>query len=398
MPSYHLPNEWPLQICLAKEAWELAPLHSRGKAKGEGIIIAHPDTGYTNHPELIKGGRYLTSPPNAKNFFVQRHIEDLSTNTAEDFLISGLLPRHPSHGTSTASLMFSDEGHPILNPPNTDYPYYTVPTGQFVTGIAPKAKVLPLRVTSTVALGGRTLLSSSHCINTYVCVARALDHVVALRNAEIGVVSISLGGLTTQPTLNRALMLCRRKGIIVCAAAGQAFGRRLFPPSFPGRSPHTICVAGCYADLSEPSEGFYGDQVDITAPGWGVTIARTSGQEKRDYEHDPVRNYAIDQNGEGTSYSTALTAGACALWLAYHNRRKLIETYGRPFLFDVFRHCLISSCFGRGSWPRHRGYGVLNVLGLLDYDLPTVAEAESIARNNNWNESHWGDQSNWGRI
>lgn len=389
-------NEWPLEFCNVKEAWSLPlPEHGRGKAKGEGIIILHPDTGYTNHPELLKGGRYLTSYPQARNFFGRFS----KLYTAEDTMDG----THPSHGTTTASLMFSDEGHPTFNPPNSDYPAYTVPANFFVTGIAPKAKVLPYRVTNNVLL--KTLTSQKGYLknyeeNTYVTLARALYYALSRKNNQIGVVSISLGGIRSPTVLSEALAKCRKEGLIVCAAAGQFFKSYGFKnPVFPGSSPHTICSAGCKRDYSRPEIGFYGNEVDITVPSWGMILARTVGDASTSENPNPVRRYGIDSDASGTSYAAALTAGACALWLAFHNRTRLIETYGKPFLFDVFRHCLIESCDNRdGTWPRDRGFGVLHVEALLSHPLPTVAAAENLARNNNWTESNWGDSQNWGRL
>ena len=208
-----------------------------------------------------------------------------------------------------------------------------------------------------------------------------------------------MGGVRSQSTLQETLARCRREGLIVIAAAGQIFNTlELKEPIFPGNSPHTICVAGCYQNLSRPSEGFYGNAVDITAPGWGVIVARTTGNTPTMTTPNPPRHFAIDTNGEGTSYATALTAGACALWLAYHNRAKLIETYGKPFLFDLFKHCLIESCRKPSGWPRNRGHGVLDAEALLKYPLPSVTQVESLAISNGWTSSNWGSQSNWGRI
>jgi len=39
-------NDWSLTPTAVKEAWQLAP------NMGAGIAIAHPDTGYTHHPEF----------------------------------------------------------------------------------------------------------------------------------------------------------------------------------------------------------------------------------------------------------------------------------------------------------------------------------------------------------
>lgn len=420
MPTYDKNNnEWPLKLCKVKEAWALVPdLGGDGKIMGEGIVIAHPDTGWTNHPELLKGDRYLTDPAISRNFF---GFWAMNNDSAED-IQDGLFP---SHGTSTASLMISEEGHPWFNPPTTKYPNYTVPANLFVTGIAPKAKLIPLRVTNSVLLGA--IHSKGLYVDSFLTLAKSIYYAVSVRyvesdelfgteeesyggllnpGEEVGVISISMGGQRGSAPLEEALKYARRNGVIVCAAAGQLYnltGLREFastlPPGYPGRSAHTICPAGCFENLDKPPEAFYGSQVDITTPGWRVTVARTTGDVPTSSNPNPSRTYSVANDGEGTSHSTALTAGACALWQAYHGRQYLIETYGRPFLHDLFKTCLQYSSNIPSGWDTvNRGAGVLDVQALLKYPLPSPADVERTAILNNWTAADWGDQNDWGKI
>ena len=41
------PHDWAAVLCRVRRAWALP-----GKPTGKGVRIAHPDTGYTGHPEL----------------------------------------------------------------------------------------------------------------------------------------------------------------------------------------------------------------------------------------------------------------------------------------------------------------------------------------------------------
>ena len=65
-------NEWALQLCSVPAAWALTPPsysgYGQGKAQGEGITVVHPDTGYTEHPELMQDGRYLIDRSFSRNF------------------------------------------------------------------------------------------------------------------------------------------------------------------------------------------------------------------------------------------------------------------------------------------------------------------------------------------
>ncbi|WP_286970145.1 S8 family peptidase [Flavobacterium sp. UBA4854] len=410
MPAYD-DQEWPLRLCRVKEAWDLIlPSHGQGKAKGEGIVILHPDTGWTEHPELLKGSRYLNSDYKiSRNFLVstpttddsywaipdsdwrwdfriQRPTDKLAKDILDHGLNGGL---HPSHGTGTAGLMLSEEGHPNPAPPASPiFPAYTVPQANFITGIAPLVKVIPCRICRSVILG----IDTTWKVNTFTALAQAIYHGISLVDQNIGVISISLGGVFKPNFLTDALKAARQNGIIVIAAAGQFAGdlHGVVSPIFPGNSPHTLCVAGCYEDLSQPKEGFYGIEVDITTPGWAVTVARTKG---------PPPNFIIDPKSNGTSYSTALTAGACALWQAYHNRDLLIKKYGRPFLLDAFRYVLANTVEKPAGWDNiNRGMGVLNVEKLLSLPLPSVATVELVANSNDWPSTEWGDSSKWGRV
>lgn len=389
MPTYDA-NEWPLRVLKAKEAWALPlPNPPESKSHGEGVIIAHPDTGWTEHPELLKGNRYIRDNALSKNFF-GRFAPHLP---AEDIL-SGW---SPSHGTTTASLMISEEGHPSMNPPNTNYPHYTVPVTDFVTGIAPKAEVIPLRVTDFVMLGSGHSSMHGQLVNTYRTLTQAIYYALTLNNDMVGVISISLGGARLPSYLEEALISARRRGVIVCCAAGQIVGGP--GPAAPGRSVHALCVAGSAQDDSKPSEGFYGSAVDVTAPGWGVIVARTTGNVPRPTVPNPPRNFIIDPSSDGTSYATALTAGVCALWQAFHGRLNLIRTFGRPLLTDVFRYCLANSVRKPTGWDRYnRGMGILDVEALLRFALPSYSTAELVANSNYWPQSQWGDPADWGRI
>lgn len=409
MPDYDINgNEWPLKMCKVKEAWALPlPLHGEGKSKGEGIVIVHPDTGWTEHPELIKGGRYLTGYPLSKNFF-----GELSKyQTAEDDLSGS----HPSHGTTTASLILSEEGHPSTGSPDR-FSNYQVPTLKFITGIAPKVEVLPLRVTNFVVLGIARI--GTEPVNTYASLSKAIYYALSLKTDSVGVISISLGGLGSPNNLEQALIKARQKGVIVIAAAGQVPHYRarnlstLKGPAFPSKSIHSISVAGCDSNFDTKMKdddgdifkiGFYGYQVEITTPGYGVNVAETQ---------NTSNPYTII-NSNGTSYSTAITAGSCALWQAYHGRSNLIKRYGRPLILDVFRICLAKSSwippgqtgFNRAGgvvsdgFLRHdnRGNGVLNVEDLLKYPLPTFEQAKDVAKDNKWDKDKWGDPAKWGR-
>lgn len=391
-------QEWVLEFCgfkypkndlRGKGAWCLPPKVT-GKSKGEGITIVHPDTGYTEHPELMGDTRYRTS--DGLNFLFSDWRKPPAPSFPAKDPLTGL---QASHGTSTASVMISAKCHPntpLANDPCADdvpcpdsfpppplrFANYSVPSGDFVSGVAPMAEVIPLRVANSV-----TLTESSAS-----ALARAIYHAIGIESETVGVISISLGYLPTTGkegnimlTTQKALRAARDAGIVVCAAAAQIpncpnLDEWLFDisPAFPGRDPNTICCAACNYAHMPLDTGFYGPEVDITAPGvniWAAESIRGKG--------GAVEAYSVKKTGTGTSYSTAIVAGACALWQAHHGRAWLIEEYGKPLIFDLFKKVLKDSCDKPTGWDSSRhGAGVLDVVALLTAKLPPKEDIQAL--------------------
>ena len=211
----------------------------------------------------------------------------------------------------------------------------------------------------------------TNCI--YYCIGLKVNNGI-----DVGVMSISLGGtrVGTEHKIKSALVQARQAGIIMIAAAGQLppgfWGHLLLPglwqaPTFPGSSADTICAAGCDWHKDQFDLAFEGKEVDITAPAVNVWIPRTFLEEDQMSE-----GHRVERSG-GTSYATALTAAACALWQSHHGREKLIATYNHPKLHTVFKYCLQQSADRPAGWDTgNRGAGILDVEALLALPLPSV--------------------------
>jgi hypothetical protein len=116
----------------------------------------------------------------------------------------------------------------------------------------------------------------------------------------------------------------------------------------------------------------YGKEVDISGPAVNVWMSRTKWVDSAPEGEE----YRVERSG-GTSYSTALTAAACALWQSHHGRESLIGIYGRPRLRAAFRLCLRRSADARPGWDTHeRGAGALDAGALLDLALPSVDDVD----------------------
>ena len=115
---------WGRNQIFAEEAWALTP-PADGAVKGHGIVIGHPDTGYTNHPSI----------GNIYDFDQDIDFID-DDDDALDPLDEGLpLMVFPGHGTGTSSVMAARGGQPQ--------------DGTFL-GVAPEATLVPIRAVRSV--------------------------------------------------------------------------------------------------------------------------------------------------------------------------------------------------------------------------------------------------------
>lgn len=445
-------------------------------SRGAGITIAHTDTGYTLHPELMHGNNVRTLEARtfafpAPSFPTQlaRQFTSAGTLRTVPFTDNGLDPLDglfPSHGTATASLFMSAEGAPpsTTTPP---YPSRTAQTAQEfdempIVGTAPDAEYLPIRVTDSVIVD--PIVANNLAI--------AIEHVAELAQNDdsIGVISISLGWpggrhLNSYTALTRAIDRATQAGVVVCAAAAQSgvplsdffeawaqvaealagpgpqgtpaqqeaarvarvlgmverfcrlqlgtpqtiralceavvtqargasparsdkqidgylryveaavqtevnVFRALAGPAYPGSDLNTICCAGCDYLGNRMHDGFYGAEVDITAPAANTYSAKAARNDQGDIDY-------YVQRSAGTSYATAITAGACALWQAHHGRAALIAKFGRPLILHAFRWALRESAArqtvtgAQVPWDSaRRGFGMLDAAALLRQALP----------------------------
>jgi thermitase len=313
-------NDWALKLCHVFEAWNIP---TANEPQGRGSIVAHPDTGYTRHPELIrsdilysKGYDFVADTPDA---------------------LDPLDPPNAGHGTSTGSVILSDVG----------------PAGAIhVTGVAPQASLIPLRVSSSVV----------HFSWTRLCAAlyRAIDD-------DAHVVSMSLGGPWGGFALHDAVRDAVDAGLLLVAAAGNGWPFVVYP----ARYDEVIAVAACNVDKRRWADSASGDAVDITAPGESVWRART----KRDGTFDVDRS-------SGTSYAAAHVAGIGALWLAHHGRASLVMKYGGARIASVFKEMLTTAGHAGtpSPWPtKALGAGIANAQSLLEAALPATVHAAGMA-------------------
>jgi serine protease len=317
--------EWSLELCRVKQAWALAPPTPAGRTHGEGIVVGHPDTGYTKHAEIWDPTRVRVSD---SYDFVLRKADGV------DLLERG----NPGHGTTTASVIMSATGGA---------------GSTFVSGVAPAAAIVPLRVTPRVVLLGFDRLAEA--------IRYATDR-------GCHVISMSLGGVTPSGALERAVAYAVGQGVVVLAAAGNVWPWVVYP----ARLDQVIACAACNCQRGVWDKSASGDTVDVTAPGETVWVARPG--------KDASQADDIVDVGSGTSYAVATTAGACALWLAFHGRDALIARYGKGQIAAVFKEILMTRGVDTPSgWKTDKhGAGILNAEKLLAAPLPATPPAAGL--------------------
>ncbi len=314
---------WALKELKVFQAWERY-FPDSNKLPGHGVIIAHPDTGYTTHPEIAdnllleEGYDFLGSD--------EDEIDPLEKSDTE-------LINNPGHGTLAASVMVS--------PPRAQGDYQN---DRYVTGVAPGAKLVPLRVSySVVLLRNRNLV-------------RAIEYAA---DKGFHIISISLGEGFYNKRLRSAILYAQKRGVIIVAASGTWVPYVVFPAAYD----EVIAVCGSTVKRKIWFGASRGKKVDVSAPGKGVWYARTVKEKGK-------LKYQIKQ-GSGTSLSAPLVAGVAALWLSYHGRDNLVRRYGAEKIPFIFNQLLRETCDVPPNWKPHRyGAGIVNAEKLLAAPLP----------------------------
>ncbi len=309
---------WALRNINAKQAWHLNP--KNGKKDGEGISIAHLDSGWADHDDL-----------DSVNFDQTRFKDFIDKNNpdAKDPLN---YPGNPGHGTKTGSVIMSRGGL------STSPPFTTNP-GQ-ITGVARKSTYISVRCIKKV-----WFIYGSH-------IAQAIDYA---RYDRSDVISMSLGGFKL-----KALFVAVQKAVgddmLVLAAAGNNV--RLVV--YPARYQESIAVAATNIKNKPWNGTSRGKDVDISAPGEDVWHA------------DPVNGQGKVESGNGTSYATAHLAGSAALWLAFHGKTNLqSQLKNSETLQELFHDCLVKTATKPDNWDEQKyGAGIVNLYKLLN--LPPI--------------------------
>ncbi|WP_241197057.1 type VII secretion-associated serine protease mycosin [Streptomyces sp. ADI91-18] len=301
-------QQWHLNAMKADDIWKIST--------GEGVTVAVIDTGVGHLPELE--GQVLPG----KDFATSGYEGDERTD-------------YDKHGTTMAAVIAGSGKHP---------------SGDGAFGLAPGAKILPIRVPQE---GGANRSWTA-------AIRYAAD-------SDAKIINMSVVTAKEDPARLEAVKYALSKGKLIFAGAGNN-GNTTNEVFYPAATPGVVGVGAVDADGAVTNESQHGPQVDLSAPGIGIVTA--CGQETGLC------------TSHGTSDATALaSASAALLWSAHpdwtNNQvlRVLLNTAGKP----------------KGGAERNDyiGYGVVRPRIALptpgdpgpanEFPLPDLAAAEASA-------------------
>jgi type VII secretion-associated serine protease mycosin len=268
-------RQWALDAMHTQEAWQTT--------KGKGVTVAVLDTGVeADHPDLV--GNVLDG---------------------KDMVGFGAEPGDRTwarHGTAMAGII-AGHGHGAGR-------------GDGVMGIAPEAKILPVRVILEDGDSARARARSTRGNALAEGIRWAADHGADVINLSLGDDSKSAH---PEPAEDEAVQYALQKGVVVVASAGNG-GEKGDHISYPAAYPGVIAAAAVDRYGTRASFSTRRWYATVSAPGVDVVIA------------DPDHKY---YEGWGTSAAAAFVSGAAALVKAAHpgltpaQIKKLLEDTAR---------------------------------------------------------------------
>ncbi|MEU9088523.1 type VII secretion-associated serine protease mycosin [Streptomyces sp. NPDC048357] len=251
-------RQWGLLALRAEEAW--------GTTRGDGVTVAVLDTGVDDsHPDLA--GQVLEGTD----------LIGMGAGRGDR--------AWARHGTAMAGII-AGHGHGPSR-------------GQGVLGIAPQARILPVRVILEEGDPGRGKARDSKGGALAEGIRWAADHGADVINLSLGDDSDSAHHEAGE---DEAVQYALAKGVVVVASAGNG-GETGDRVSYPAAYPGVIAVTAVDRRGKKAKFSTRNWYATVSAPGVDVVIA------------DPDRSY---YEGWGTSAAAAFVSGAAALIKAEH--------------------------------------------------------------------------------
>ncbi|MFE7167729.1 type VII secretion-associated serine protease mycosin [Streptomyces sp. NPDC057616] len=285
-------QQWALDAMHTQQAWQ--------STKGKGITVAVLDTGVeAGHPDL------------AGNVLAAKDMIGFGAKQGDR--------AWARHGTAMAGII-AGHGH---GPGD----------GDGVMGVAPEAKILPVRVILEDGDPARTKARSTRGNALAEGIRWAADHGADVINLSLGDDSASAH---PEPAEDEAVQYALKRGVAVVASAGNG-GEKGDHVSYPAAYPGVIAATAVDRFGTRASFSTRRWYATVSAPGVDIVIA------------DPDHKY---YEGWGTSAASAFVSGAVALIKAAHPG--LTPAQIKQLLEDTARNA------PSGGRDDSRGFGMID--------------------------------------
>ena len=268
----------------AVDAWTI--LKQRRAGGGKGARVAVLDTGVAYRS---KKPRFKRSPDFAPKQFLP----------GRDFVAGGMVPLdRDGHGTHIAGTIGEQIGNKTA-----------------LTGLAPRAKIIPIRVLDSDGLG-----SARDIARGIRFAANQRAHIINMSfEFAFGVNSCAkIKGICA------AIKYAHKKGALVVAAAGNQNGE---PVAYPAAAPHAIGVGRTTKDACLANDSRTGAGLDLVAPGGGFPALSTCGTDdslfgrsvqitQLTFSGGGFTRFGFPGGYEGTSMAAAHVSGVAAMVIA----------------------------------------------------------------------------------
>jgi serine protease len=184
-----------------------------------------------------------------------------------------------------------------------------------LTGLVPKAKIIPVRVLDAQGFGTAREISRG--------IRFAAKHGADVINMSFEFAS-AVDSCRKIKSVCNAISVAKKHGAVVVAAAGNSDGQ---PTAFPAGAPHVIGVGRTTKDACLAGDSRTGTGLDLVAPGGGPPLNGSCGADDLMFSRSgPIfqltfsgpsfRRFGYPRDYEGTSMATAHVSGVAAMVIA----------------------------------------------------------------------------------